>query len=69
MKKIFYVAAVALAFAACSKDEVKLDSLTVTPETVTKFTDEVLPELSVTGSPSDILIGGGYCSYLDFRQA
>lgn len=59
MKKIFYVAAVALAFAACSKDEVKLDSLTVTPETVTKFTDEVLPELSVTGSPSDILIGGG----------
>ena len=59
MKKIFYVAAVALAFAACSKDEVKLDSLTVTPETVTKFTDEVLPELSVTGSPSDILMGGG----------
>lgn len=59
MKKIFYVAAVALAFAACSKDEVKLDSLTVTPETVTKFTDEVLPELSVTGSPSDILVGGG----------
>lgn len=58
MKKIFYVAAVALAFAACSKDEVKLDSLTVTPETVTKFTDEVLPELSVTGSPSDILMGG-----------
>lgn len=58
MKKIFYVAAVALAFAACSKDEVKLDSLTVTPETVTKFTDEVLPELSVTGSPSDILVGG-----------
>lgn len=69
MKKIFYVAAVALAFAACSKDEVKLDSLTVTPETVTKFTDEVLPELSLTGSPSDILMGGGYCSYLDFRQA
>lgn len=59
MKKIFYVAAVALAFAACSKDEVKLDSLTVTPETVTKFTDEVLPELSVAGSPSDILMGGG----------
>lgn len=59
MKKIFYVAAVALAFAACSKDEVKLDSLTVTPETVTKFTDEVLPELSVTGTPSDILMGGG----------
>ena len=59
MKKIFYVAAVAFAFAACSKDEVKLDSLTVTPETVTKFTDEVLPELSVTGSPSDILMGGG----------
>lgn len=59
MKKIFYVAVVALAFAACSKDEVKLDSLTVTPETVTKFTDEVLPELSVTGSPSDILMGGG----------
>lgn len=59
MKKIFYVAAVALAFAACSKDGVKLDSLTVTPETVTKFTDEVLPELSVTGSPSDILMGGG----------
>lgn len=59
MKKIFYVAAVALAFAACSKDEVKLDSLSVTPETVTKFTDEVLPELSVTGSPSDILMGGG----------
>ena len=59
MKKIFYVAAVALAFTACSKDEVKLDSLTVTPETVTKFTDEVLPELSVTGSPSDILVGGG----------
>ncbi len=59
MKTIFYVAAVALAFAACSKDEVKLDSLTVTPETVTKFTDEVLPELSVTGSPSDILVGGG----------
>lgn len=59
MKKIFYVAAVALAFAACSKDEVKLDSLTVTPETVTKFTDEVLPELSVTGSPSDVLEGGG----------
>lgn len=59
MKKIFYVAAVALAFAACSKDGVKLDSLTVTPETVTKFTDEVLPELSVTGSPSDILVGGG----------
>lgn len=58
MKKIFYVAAVALAFAACSKDEVKLDSLTVTPETVTKFTDEVLPELSVTGSPSDVLMGG-----------
>lgn len=58
MKKIFYVAVVALAFAACSKDEVKLDSLTVTPETVTKFTDEVLPELSVTGSPSDILMGG-----------
>ena len=49
MKKIFYVAAVALAFAACSKGEAKLDSLTVTPETVTKFTDEVLPELSVTG--------------------
>ena len=59
MKKIFYVAAVALAFAACSKDGVKLDSLTVTPETVTKFTDEVLPELSVTGTPSDILMGGG----------
>lgn len=37
MKKIFYVAAVALAFAACSKDEVKLDSLTVTPETVTNL--------------------------------
>lgn len=59
MKKIFYVAVVALAFAACSKDGGKLDSLTVTPETVTKFTDEVLPELSVTGSPSDILVGGG----------
>lgn len=59
IKKIFYVAAVALAFAACSKDEVKLDSLTVTPETVTKFTDEVLPELSVTGLPSDVLEGGG----------
>ena len=43
MKKIFYVAAVALAFAACSKDEAKLDSLTVTPDTVTKFTDDVLP--------------------------
>ena len=57
MKKIFYVAAVALAFAACSKDEVKLDSLTVTPETVTKFTDEVLPELSVSGTPQDVFDG------------
>lgn len=57
MKKIFYVAAVALAFAACSKDGVKLDSLTVTPETVTKFTDEVLPELSVTGTPQDLFDG------------
>lgn len=57
MKKIFYVAAVALAFAACSKDEVKLDSLTVTPETVTKFTDDVLPELSVSGTPQDVFDG------------
>lgn len=57
MKKIFYVAAVALAFAACSKDGVKLDSLTVTPETVTKFTDEVLPELSVSGTPQDVFDG------------
>ena len=57
MKKIFYVAAVALAFAACSKDEVKLDSLSVTPETVTKFTDEVLPELSVSGTPQDVFDG------------
>ena len=58
MKKIFYMAAAALAFAACSKDDTdKIDTLTVTPETATVFTDGKLPELSIAGTPADALEG------------
>lgn len=55
MKKIAYIAVVALAAAACSK-EVNgggITSFTVVPETKTVYTDETLPELSLNIVPED----------------
>lgn len=53
MKKIAYIAVVALAAAACSK-EVNgggTASITIVPETKTVYTDEALPVLSVNDVP------------------
>ena len=48
MKKIAYIAVVALAVVACNKEEgAKIDSIKVVPETKTLYTDEALPELAV----------------------
>lgn len=58
MKKIVYVAAAALAFAACTKEEgVKLDALTITPDAKTVYTDEQLPALSLTATPENAIEG------------
>ncbi len=55
MKKIAYIAVVALAIVACNKEEggAKIDSIKVVPETKTLYTDEVLPELAVVLDPED----------------
>lgn len=55
MKKIAYIAVVALAVVACNKEEggAKIDSIKVVPETKTLYTDEVLPELAVVLDPED----------------
>lgn len=55
MKKIAYIAVVALAVVACNKEEggAKIDSLKVVPETKTLYTDEALPELAVVLDPED----------------
>lgn len=58
MKKIVYVAAAALTFAACTKvDGVKLDALTITPDAKTVYTDEQLPALSLTATPENAIDG------------
>ncbi len=55
MKKIAYIAVVALAVASCNKeDAVKIESISVVPETKTLYTDEALPELAVTINPESI---------------
>lgn len=54
MKKIAYIAVVALAIVACNKEEgAKIDSIKVVPETKTLYTDEALPELAVVLDPED----------------
>lgn len=54
MKKIAYIAVVALAVVACNKEEgAKIDSIKVVPETKTLYTDEALPELAVVLDPED----------------
>lgn len=54
MKKIAYIAVVALAVVACNKEEgAKIDSIKVVPETKTLYTDEALPELTVVLDPED----------------
>lgn len=54
MKKIAYIAIVALAVVACNKEEgAKIDSIKVVPETKTLYTDEALPELAVVLDPED----------------
>lgn len=55
MKKIAYIAVVALAIVACNKEEggAKIDSIKVVPETKTLYTDEALPELTVVLDPED----------------
>lgn len=54
MKKIAYIAVVALAVVACNKEEgAKIDSIKVVPETKTLYTDEVLPELGVVLDPEN----------------
>lgn len=54
MKKIAYIAVVALAAAACSKEvNGGIDSLTIVPGTKTVYTDEALPELFVKIDPED----------------
>lgn len=54
MKKIAYIAVVALAIVACNKEEgAKIDSIKVVPETKTLYTDEALPELAVVLEPED----------------
>lgn len=58
MKKIVYVAAAALALAACTKEDgVKLDAIAITPEAKTVYTDEQLPVLSLTATPENALEG------------
>lgn len=58
MKKIVYVAAAALALAACTKEDgVKLDALTITPDAKTVYTDEQLPVLSLTATPENAIDG------------
>ena len=56
MKKIAYIAVVALAVVACNKEE-GAKTLTVTPAEKTVFTDEDLPELSVSATPENALDG------------
>ena len=56
MKKIAYIAVVALAIVACNKEE-GAKTLTVTPAEKTVFTDEDLPELSVSATPENALDG------------
>lgn len=55
MKRIAYIAVVALAVVACNKEEggAKIDSIKVVPETKTLYTDEALPELAVVLEPED----------------
>lgn len=54
MKKIAYIAVVALAIVACNEEEgAKIDSIKVVPETKTLYTDEALPELAVVLDPED----------------
>lgn len=54
MKKIAYIAVVALAIVACNKEEgAQIDSIKVVPETKTLYTDEALPELAVVLDPED----------------
>ena len=54
MKKIAYIAVVALAIVACNKEEgAKIDSIKVVPETKTLYTDEALPKLAVVLDPED----------------
>ena len=58
MKKIAYIAIVALAVVACNKEEgAKLEKLAITPAEKTVFTDEELPVLSLSATPEDALDG------------
>ncbi len=57
MKKIAYIAVIALTVVACNKEgEAKVDSIKVVPETKTLFTDEALPELAVVLEPEDATV-------------
>ena len=58
MKKIYTAALAVLAFAACTEDaKIKIDSLSIIPQTATVYTDEALPELALNVTPEDALGG------------
>ncbi len=57
MKRFAPPIAALLLLCSCNDSVVKIDSLAITPETATVFTDEALPELSLSATPQDALEG------------